>query len=462
MLPTKFAFVDIETTGGRSKYDKVIEIGITTLDDGKITNTWSSLTNPNRSLDPFIANMTGITQAELSTAPQFETTVPTIKKLLKDRIFVAHNVHFDYNFLFHEFARLGEDFKHTKLCTVRLSRQLYPEHRRHNLNELIQRHNINVEDRHRALADAVAIAEFFQIAQEKFEDEHFNGALKSLLKKPSLPAHIKPETVESLPNCPGVYLLYDQQGDLLYIGKSREIKTRVMSHFYSDRDNVKEEKLKKLVAHIEHQTTAGELEALLLESRLVKDLKPLLNRQLKSKKSHTIITKEFQDNYLVAKIEQTEDIRAHSNIIAILKSKSSAQNLLLQKTKEHQLCQKLLNIEQAHSSCFGYQLDTCKGACLQKEPAIAYNLRFEEAFEHTKLTNWPYQTSIAIVESNHQTKQNRTLVFDNWRLVGELDQAQKFQAHPDSYFDLDTYKILKRFIRKKPNLVKPITIDLGI
>lgn len=172
-----FTLVDVETTGGSPYYDRVIEVGIIRVVRGEVKQTLSTLINPGVSIPAFITSITGIRDSHVKKAPKFEKVFPEINKLFKGSIFVAHNVNFDYHFLRGEYLRLGKDFEMPKMCTVRLSRALYPEHKRHGLSAIIERFGFECEDRHRALGDAQVLWDFMQKIQQDFKPSEISKAL---------------------------------------------------------------------------------------------------------------------------------------------------------------------------------------------------------------------------------------------------------------------------------------------
>jgi DNA polymerase-3 subunit epsilon len=191
-----FAIIDVETTGCNPLLDRVIEIAVIRSDDG---GEFSTLVNPGRSLPPFITALTGITGKDLTDAPRFEEIAPELAGMLEGAVFVAHNARFDYAFVGNEFRRLGISFSAPTLCTVRLSRKLYPKQRKHSLESIIERHSIAVDGRHRALDDARALETFLAIARREKGDSCYDGALAGLLKIPSLPPGVPEEMVGDLP-----------------------------------------------------------------------------------------------------------------------------------------------------------------------------------------------------------------------------------------------------------------------
>jgi DNA polymerase-3 subunit epsilon len=284
-----FAIIDVETTGVNPLLDRIIEIAVIRTDrEGE----FSSLVNPVRRLPPFITGLTGISDDDLVDAPRFEEIAPEIADLLEGAVFVAHNARFDYGFVRNEFKRLGVSLAVPTLCTVRLSRKLYPKQRKHSLESIIERHAIAVEQRHRALDDARAVKAFLAIAREERGDACYDAALAKLLKMPSLPAGIADEMVRDLPEAPGVYLFYGERGEVLYVGKSINIRDRVLSHFAGDHGSSKEMALCRRVTSVEARRTVGELSALLLESELVRELSPIYNRRLRKRTKKVRKTRE--------------------------------------------------------------------------------------------------------------------------------------------------------------------------
>ena len=460
MLPTKLAFVDIETTGGRTSYDRIIEIGIVRVENGEITKTYSSLINPQTHLPPEIIRLTGITEGELSTAPTFREIASDILDILEDCTFVAHNVRFDYGFLKTEFKRLNQTFASKHFCTVRLSRALYPQERHHNLDSLIQRFNLSVANRHRAFDDAHAIYTFYKKAQQSFPDELFTNAIKTVLKKPYLPVQLSSNILDALPELPGVYLFYGSEGIPLYIGKSINIKERVLSHFSGDIHSPLEMKIAQQVESIETFTTAGELGALFLESKLIKEQLPLFNRKLRRKKELVALrnTRDEKGYPLVTMETLTQTpLSDLPTFLGFFNSRKQAKDYLAMLAKEHTLCEKLLGLEKTSGACFGYRLDKCKGACMGKEKILSYTLRFQEAFVGSKIRPWPFPRAVVIEEKNQLTNTTDYFMVDNWCFLGKttLDENGNRRTEQEDYeFDLDTYKILRQYITNPKNLKK--------
>ncbi|HEY1075041.1 MAG TPA: exonuclease domain-containing protein [Patescibacteria group bacterium] len=459
MLPEKIALVDVETSGARVTRDRIIEIGILRIENGVLVKTYQSLINPGGYLSPFIEQYTGITREELVGAPKFEDIAHEIEAMLDDCVFVAHNVRFDYGFLKNEFRRLEKQFAPKHFCTVKLSRALYPQHNRHGLDALIERFNIVCPNRHRALDDAKVMWEFLQISQQLIPQEKFAAEIKRALKQPSLPSQLSKDSIDNLPEGPGVYIFYGEEGYPLYIGKSKNIRERVLSHFSIDHTSSREMHMCQQVASIETIETSGELTALLRESQLVKQMQPLYNRKLRHSRSLVLLRKtSTPDGYETATIESTPHIQTEDldSILAVCKSVRQAKDLLQSTAQTYGLCHKLLGLEKGSGPCFGSQLGTCSGACQGKEPPVRYNFRIMNAFIASKLQAWPFDGPILIFEDEGDGTQ--ALIVDNWCVVGTMNESNQADFTPSEYaFDLDTYKILRQFLvtSKKKLRIKP-------
>lgn len=268
----RFAIVDIETTGGNSEGNKITEVAIITLDDGVVTNEWSSLINPERSIPYHITQLTGIDDELVAEAPKFFQVAKKIVELTEDRVFVAHNVFFDYRFLQREFQELGFSFRRDVLCTVRLARRAFPGLPSYSLSNLSRHFQLTRVKEHRALDDTRACLEVFRRASE----EVVVSAQESL--SPKLPAGLSEDTLSKLPTAPGTYAFYSGAGVLLYIGKAKSLRARVTQHFQTAGLKKRELEMRQVLARIEHQEWGSEIVASLMELQLIKSLRPLMNR----------------------------------------------------------------------------------------------------------------------------------------------------------------------------------------
>lgn len=500
MLPTKLAFIDVETTGGRSHYDRIIEIGIVRIEDNKLVKTFTSLLNPNAYLPREVTMLTGITAGDLENAPTFREVRDEIAELLEDCIFVAHNVRFDYSFVKTEFARQNHTFTAKQLCTVKLARLLYPTWSHHNLDSVIECCGFSCKNRHRAFDDAEILWQFYQYLQATTDAKVLESAINTCLKKPSRPIKLSQEILDKLPEKPGVYIFYGAQersdeaaceppvgGETgvdtvasiqgrfrnefgmtkelpLYVGKSRNIRERVLSHFAADIRSGVEMQIAQQIEHIETITTAGELGALLLESQLIKKLLPLYNRKSRLKRELVAIKNRltkggYQEVYLerVSKGKNEEALDILQSSLCFFKSRRQAKTKLAELAKKYHLCEKLLGLEKTTGACFAYRLEQCKGACIGKEKPEIYNLRFLMAFATMKIASWPFDGVIMIEEGDPEGKKEYFLI-NQWSYIGKVgvdEQGnQKEELLPEVIFDLDTYQIIRQFIRQPENQKK--------
>lgn len=447
MLPSSLCFLDLETTGTSPVYGRIIDIGIIRVDNGKITKVYEKLVNPERGLDPFISQMTGIRAEHLAEAPNFESIKEEVLELLADSVLVAHNVRFDYGFLRQEFKRFDISFTSKHFCSVKLARHLYPSLKRHNLDAIIDQFGIICKRRHRAYDDAKVIWDFYQIAKNSTDPDIFEKAVNMALRKPSVPMHISENDLDKLPESPGVYIFYGKDESPLYIGKSINIKDRVLSHFSNDYLSATDLHISQEIESIKTIPTAGELGALLLESTLVKKYQPLYNRMLRYARKMIIITRAQDKNgYFTAQVKEVEsiDIADAEKLIGVFKSMKQMQEHLYLLAKNFKLCTKLLGLDKVRKRCFYYDLGMCYGACLQKELNIKYNVRFEEAFYKYKIKQWKFEGPILIKEVGDSEE---AFVVDKWCLMGSAKSTDEFENLSKEYlFDLDTYKILTKFI----------------
>ena len=450
--------VDVETTGAHGVNDRIIEIGIIRVENGIIVKKYESLINPQTYVNPFITTMTGITAEMLETAPTFEEIKEEVYSLFEDSFMVAHNVRFDYGFLKNEFKRLDINFSVKHFCSARLSRLLFPHYRRHNLDAIIERFQIVCNNRHRALGDAMVIYEFFGKLSDAVESVALDNALGRLFVRTSVPPELK-GTIDTLPESPGVYLFYNKDGTLLYVGKSTNIRSRVISHFSGDYMAEQEATITAQTSRIEFHPTPGELGALLLESELIKKLQPMHNRQLRKHLEYTILRKKRVNGYDNVSVETVTSIspKETRDILGIFSSKTQAKSTLETLCDDFHLCPKLVGLEKIKGGCFNSKLGKCQGACLGKEPSAEYNERLKTAFAKTSIKDWKYSTPIMINEKHGEN--GEAYFVDNWCLIGKakFDDAglSRYEQLPEN-FDYDVYKILKNYIRN-PNNRKHIT-----
>ena len=447
------ACVDLETTGGLAAHHRIIEVGIVLLERGEIVEEWSSLVHPGLRIPPSIASFTGIDDSMVADAPRFEDIQAEVMKRLERRLFVAHNARFDYGFLRTEFRRLGVRFSAPVLCTVKLSRTLYAEHPRHNLDTLMERFGLTCNARHRALGDAQVLPALLCAMEQQRGAETMHQAVSDALREPRLPAHLPPELADDLPEGPGVYLFRDEGGALLYVGKSRNIRSRVFDHFASEHRSGNESKLTRQTRQVEWIETGGELGALLLESKLVKDLSPSGNRRLRKHEGACIVRLEHDGTGLVPRVSPIDEAEFDGSeaLFGPFRSEKDAWRAVEGKAREAGLCLKTMGLERGDGSCFAYQVRKCRGACVGLEPRALHDARLQMTLATLKLRQWPFTGPIGLREPAPDGRGTVVHVVDRWRHLGtardEREIEELLRKDRPLPFDADSYRIIGRALQ---------------
>lgn len=382
----RYAVIDIETTGGMIKRDKITEIAILIYNGETVEETYDTLINPERSIPPQITQITGITNEMVADAPRFYEVAKKIVEITEGCVFVAHNVNFDYGFIKREFETLGFTYTRKQLCTVRLFRKAFPGLRSYSLGNLIRHFGIKVNARHRAYDDAAATTELLEMALEqdyvKYEaDLMINRGIKGS----RLPETIDMEELHQLPETAGVYYFMDTTGRIVYIGKSINIKKRVMQHF--SKITQKSEKMMRRVASIDCVETGSELIALLQESEEIKKYKPEINKAQRNKEYPYFAFRYIdEDGYINFKIEKRSIKREKGkDILTHFSSLNGGRNALSRIRDRFALCEhKMDDRGRSDQACLYYRMHECQGACINEEIPEEYNERAEEASQHLK------------------------------------------------------------------------------
>lgn len=439
------AIVDVETTGTSPAYHRIIEIAVIRIENGNVVRTFESLVNPRRFVHPSITAITGIESADLISAPAFEEIADCLHDILDDCVFVAHNARFDYQFIKMEMDRCKSPFSGRTLCTVRLSRKLYPEYRNHDLGSVIARHGISCPRRHRAMGDAIAVRDFLMHVMATETPERIELAMSAVMKSSGVPSLLDVGAINILPETPGVYLFYGPRDEVLYVGKSVNLRERVRSHFAPGNDHA----MYSQVARIEHRGTAGELGALLLESSLIKELRPLHNQRSRRRKNLvTVSCEKDKHGYTRTKIDILDNSYSSGSPPPglMFRSVAQAKSYLEAIARSHRLCRKLLGLEQSREHCFGYHLRRCHGACGGEEVPGEYNARMDRAFAGREACTWPFAGGLVVEESGLHDERE-TFLIDRWCVLGSVRNGEKHMVSSDYRFDFDSYKILHRYLR---------------
>ena len=451
LLQASLAIVDLETTGTRPATDRITEIGVLEVERFEVISQWSTLVNPGMVMPSEIQALTGITRDMLAEAPRFADLAQELHERLDGRVFVAHNARFDYGFLRREFDRAGIKFHARSVCGVKLAKRLYPRERGHDLDSLIDRHSINCPARHRAMADAEALWQFLRIAAEEHGEDVITVAARQVAKQPAMPPQLDRAVLDAIPEAPGVYLFYGESGPPLYVGKSRSMRTRVLQHFYSTASWL------QAVRRIDWQRTVGELGALLAEARLVKELSPLHNRQLR--RPAALCAFAFDGKRL--RIAGADEIDAATLpfVHGVFRTRRAALQTLRVLADEHGLCLQALGFDAKRSgACFRHQIGRCAGVCARRESIHAHHGRLATALATLSTPPWPYKGPVAIIETDPARDATEVHAVDRWCYLGaartEPEMADLLDERPR--FDYDHYRILARHLSKGGARVVPL------
>jgi DNA polymerase-3 subunit epsilon len=379
-----FAILDIETTGGSPKTEKITEIAIFFHDGKKVVDEWSTLINPEKPIPYFITGLTGITNEMVADAPRFYEVAKELVERTEKHTIVGHNVKFDYSFIKSEFKNLGFEFERNTLCTIQLSRKIIPGHQSYSLGKLCKDLGIEITGRHRAAGDALATVKLFELLRDRQ-----NGAFDAAwLHEPqgrykNLNEHLTIEDIQKLPEECGTYYFFDDQNQLLYIGKSKDIRHRVLSHL-GNTSTRRAMEMKQRIHSISYELTGSELIALLKESGEIKEQKPRYNRAQKRVTSYWgLYPKKDEYGYINFSLKKTNE--SADDPVTCFNNKKEAREFLTKMVGKHWLCQKLSGLYQTDGACFHHSIRQCNGACIQAEPASAYNKRAEALIDSLTL-----------------------------------------------------------------------------
>jgi DNA polymerase-3 subunit epsilon len=447
-----FAIIDIESTGGNPKKDRITEIAIFIHNGERVIEQYCTLINPETYISPFIVALTGISNEMVAEAPKWEEVAPKIDALTKGRVFVAHNVRFDYSFVSNEYKRMGQRYHRKQLCTVRLSRTILPGLVSYSLGRLCQQVGIPVAHRHRAFGDGAATAELFNILLQNDRHKFIQDSLKDEISQSIMPPNMRREDIDELPEETGIYYFRDERGKILYIGKSTNIRQRILSHFSGDMDNGKYFELKPKMFSIDYVLTGNELVALLLESHEIKRWMPPYNSAQRKKKYRYGIYKNTDDTgYTTLNISL---LKLDVEPILAISSKRGAEGILASLAEKYNLCLKKCSLEQTSDACLNFYAGKCRGACKNAEPVEAYNEKVEMA-----LMNYNYKQPDFVIVGEGRKPQERSVVcvengqylgygfFDEFEEAGYSfeqlkDSIQPFPDHPD------LHSIIRSYVRK--------------
>jgi DNA polymerase-3 subunit epsilon len=402
-----YAIVDIETTGSYAAANGITEISIHITDGNKVVEKFESLINPLQVIPGYIQAMTGITEEMVAGAPVFEEVAQKIYELLHDKIFVAHNVNFDYSFIKTQLQHCGFDFNTKKLCTVRLSRKIFPGLPSYSLGNLCHSLDIHIRNRHRAGGDAEATAQLFHLLLQQDREQHIAKSLLRNSKEQILPPNVPKEHFDQLPYSPGVYYFHNEKGKVVYVGKAKNIRYRVNSHFSNNSDSRQKQNFLRHIHAISFQPCATELMACILESAEIRRLWPIFNySQKRWEDVYGIYTYEDQNGYIRLAIEKNKKQLAAVHTFHYL---IDGHSILRKLIDSFNLCPKLCFLRNSDEPCD----EKCTGACSQREHPDTYNKRIKEAIASLK-----NQPTYAIIDRGLEAYDKSCILVVNGRLTG--------------------------------------------
>ncbi len=448
-----YAILDIETTGGQYNEEGITEIAIYKYDGHEVTDQFISLVNPEKPIQPFVVKLTGINNAMLRSAPKFYEVAKRIIEITEGCIIVAHNAQFDYRVLRTEFSRLGYNYDRQSLCTVELSQKLMPEQKSHSLGKLVRALGIPMSDRHRATGDALATVQLFKLLLAKdVTKEIVKSLIKTETKKGLAPKLF--DLLEGIPSITGLYYIYKENGDLVYIGKSTNIKKRLNQHFTAT--SGKSKRIQRDVFTVNYEETGSELIALLKECQEIKINKPVYNRaQKKTVFPWSVYVDKNAEGYLCLKLQKTDGRKRE---IVSFASVTDGKNALHRIVSQYNLCKKLNELETpVKDNCFGYELNTCNGACIGNEPPQEYNKRVQEFVDNNSF----YNQSMIIIDRGRTVDERSAVLIEKGEYKGyaffNLNyQITKIDILKNILIPMENSKdaqnIIKSYIRKKKAL----------
>ena len=455
-----YTVVDIETTGTGATGNRITEIALYNVDQGQVTDSFVSLVNPGCEIPAFITGLTGITTAMVRNAPPFEALADQIDAFCKGRVFVAHSVNFDYPIVKREFEACGRNFSRKKLCTVRLSRSVFPGLRSYSLGKLCNTLEIPLKDRHRAAGDAHATALLLGrvLAHPKGPDT-ISRFLNARSQEATLPPQLPKDTFANIPEAPGVYYFRDQQGKLLYVGKAINLKKRVLGHFYDTSE--RERSLCRETAHIDVERSGSDLLALLMESAAIKTHFPPFNRAQKSvRPAFGLLSYTDQAgirHLAVSRIRKGQ--QAHKVFFALADARLFLEACCMQ----FGLCAKYCHLQEGVETCGHFRVPKCGGVCRGAESAEAYNQKVRTAIESMRTED----QHVLIGEAGREPGERAVVwisggVYKGYGFIPEETGIQ----HPEDLepfiepqrHNSDTHRILESYMLKNPGKIRRIGV----
>lgn len=445
-------FVDLETTGANPLRDRITEIGIVQVQGDRV-ESWSSLVNPDVAIPPFIQNLTGISNEMVASAPHFDALAQAVLAKLEGRLFIAHNARFDYGFLKNEFKRIGMPFQSRVLCTVQLSRKLYPLEHKHNLDALSSRHALAAEgERHRALTDAELIRQFILVATRELGGEVVQAAVSELTRLPPWPMKLDAAMMDDLPEAPGVFVCYGAERQALLVCNAKNIRKEVLAYFSGKKQSKRPVPLVEITEHLEWFEAAGEFGAALIEQQLLARLQPIYNNPqpvVKESSAWAWRGSEARLGYVLL----DEGLPNVPDLFGPFRSRREAVQMLTRQAEAQGLCKVLLGLEDRRKdnpACIGLALGKCKGACIGREALSSHYARMLSGLSCRRFPTWPHRGPIGLAEGPDWAPALH--IFDQWVYLGTIHDISELPAklaEPRPPFDAEMMKLIRSLFKKR-------------
>jgi DNA polymerase-3 subunit epsilon len=449
LFASALAIIDVQITGLHPDKDCIWEVAVLQVDGGSVVARHVWLLNPACGLPASVSRVSGVLSAELVGEPRFADMASELARCLEGRVVVGHNLRVAHAFLRRGFALAGLRVRYRQLCTVQLARAAWPDLPCHSLDALCERQAISRFFQHRALPDAEAVWQLLATLVPQVPA----ALLSRQLRKAAVPRFLTAERLQALPSRPGVYYFYGENQALLYIGKSRNLRQRVQSHFQNDHHSRRSLQISQQVRDIRVQPTAGELGALLLESAEVKRLLPLYNRQLRRQRDVQTWVLTVGADGLLPELQAVGQSVIENSSVGLFRSRRQAHAWLRDEATRSQLCLRVLGLERGEGACFATQLGACRGACCGRESREAHDARLLAGCEQLRIASWPWSGPVALVERDLEQRLCQWHVLDQWRHVATVDDPTLIDAarqQPAQGFSLDAYHILLSHLRRFP------------
>ncbi len=373
----RYAIIDIEATGGSAQKDRITEVAIFIHDGKRVLDRFSSLVNPQRHIPPFISKLTGITNEMVANAPMFADVAQRIFDITEGAIFVAHNVKFDYSYIKAEFKRLGMRYQRERLCTVDLTRKVFPHLPSYGLGNVTKHLNIPIEDRHRAAGDAAATVQLFERLLSSGAERYISRQLNHEHIKGMLPENLSFEDLILVPEETGVVYLHDAKGKVLFMSRANDMRQRLRQVL--GRHSQRSRTMVRQVYDISHQETGSTLIAELMELYALKKLRPKYNRSAYKNARNYGLYKETQANGAIKLVVDQVKSRRDTPALMRFQKPQDARLALLSRAKKNKLCLKQIGLESGPGPCSHQKLGLCMGCCVGSESTKTHNRRLRRA-----------------------------------------------------------------------------------